>query len=211
MVGGALAWTMPAQSVARLVNLPPQVHGLHGHLRAGGASLVGGYKLDWTVTPGALLLGRLAATARLSGADTELTGEFAASLGGVVVRNLQGRAGAGLLQLLNGTDLACDSRATLNVGVLRFGGGRAEADGRIDIAEGMCSAGGQSAPLPAAEVTLTSDSNDALAVIDTQAGVRIGSARATGDRRMILRLEPEGAAMIPGAPSSAPTILEIPF
>lgn len=202
---------MPAQSLARLVELPPQVLTLEGRLRDGGAMLAGGYRLDWVLEPTALLRGRAAATARLSGADTDVTGAIAAGLGSVVLRDVRGRAGAGLLRLVPGGDLACDSRATLDMDVLGVTGSRAVAAGRIDIAEGTCSIDGQSAPLPAMRVSLGSEGDDALAVAETEAGVRVGSVRVTGDRRAILRLEPEGAAMVPGLPSGAPTILEIPF
>lgn len=211
VLGGALIWTMPAQSLTRLVDLPPQVRGLDGHLRAGGARLAGGYRLDWTLRPEALLGGRIVVTTRLNGADTELTGEMKASSGHVTVRDVRGRAGAGLLRLVPTADLVCDSHAALNVDIFHLGGGRADAAGRIDIAKGTCSAGGQSVPLPALRVALSSAGDDALAEAESEAGVRVGSLRITGDRRSILRIEPDGAVMIPGMPSSAATILEVPF
>lgn len=211
----ALAVTMPASAVGSLVTLPSQVEALSGSVWRGRAALAGGHVLDWRVSLRALWRGRLVADAGLEGPDTRLSGLLALSPWRVAADDWTGRAGPGLLALAPGLAVAsCTSRAVVAVDRLALGRRAAAAQGRVEIAQGACLDGdGREIPVPAMVLRLAADGRDATAVLvrDDATATPLASLRVTGDRRLLVRVEPAGAALVPGMPASAATTLEYPI
>ncbi len=212
---GTLAVTMPAAVVAKLVELPPQVEALSGSVWSGRAAISGGYALTWDTSFGGLIVGRITLDGTFAGADTQVTGSVRLSPWSVMFTDVQGRAGPGLLALLPGLPVtACTSRAIIDVGRAGIGRSWAAADGTVLIAAGTCTdRGGTDLTVPALRMTMQTDGRDARAQLttDDDAATLLASVMVAGDRRLIVRVEPDGARLVPGMPSSAATELEYPF
>lgn len=210
----ALAVTMPASVLASLVSLPPQVETLSGSVWRGRAGLVGGHALGWEVSFRDLWRARLVADAEVEGPDTRLAGVLTASPRSFSAFDWAGRAGPGLLALAPRLAVTCTPRAVVAVDRLALWRRAAAAEGEVAVAEGTCAVeGGGEVAVPAMTLRLSTERRDASAVLvrDDAAATRLASVTVTGDRRLLVRVEPEGAALIPGMPSSAPLILERPL
>ena len=208
----ALAATMPASALRRVIDLPTQITDLRGTIWRGHATLTNGYALDWNGHLAALILAKIAADVTLTGADTQLTGTFTLGPRTMALRDLTGRAGPGLLALAPGLPIdSCTSRAIIDVTRASFGPGRAAAEGQIAVDAGEClDFAGNTFAIPALTLTLHSVGNDAVADLsDTQSA--LAQLTIAGDRRLIIRVEPAGAALIPGMPTAGVTMLEYPF
>ena len=208
----SLAVTMPASALRRFVTLPPQVADLQGTLLHGTARLQDGYVLRWDGLFTGLILARLSADVTLTGADTQINGTVLISPWTVTVRDITGRAGPGLLTLAPGLPIeGCTSRAIVDVTSASFGKAAASAEGQIDIVAGDCTdLAGTVIPLPDMVLTLHSQGADAVADLSTEQ-TPLAQLIVAGDRRLLIRVEPAGAALIPGMPTSGPLILEYPF
>ena len=57
---------------------------------------------------------------------------------------------------------------------------------------------------------LTTQGNDARGLLRDRDSV-LAELTVTGDRRVIGRVEPEGAVLVPGMPTGGPIIIEYPF
>jgi hypothetical protein len=208
----ALAATMPASALRRIIDLPPQITDLRGTVWQGSATLTDGYALHWDSHFSALILARISADVTLTGADTQLTGTVSISPWTTALRDLTGRAGPGLLALAPRVPVeSCTSRAIVDVSLASFGRGRAAAEGQIELEAGACTDfAGNPIAVPALTIALHGAGNDAVAdLTDTQ--TPLAQVTVAGDRRLIIRVEPAGAALIPGLPSSGPIMLEYPF
>lgn len=206
----ALLWTMPAQSIARFASLPPQVMSLEGSALAGRAQLSGGYVLNWRFGAGDLWRLRAVTDVSLGGPDTLLAVNLVATPGSVGIEDLEGRAGAGLLDLAPGLGLECEGRAAVDLDRLAVTFGAIEAAGGADISAGTCRASGTSVDLPASRIALSSDGPAAVALWTLETGAQLARLRVSPERRLQLRLEPRAAALA-GLPSAGATELDIPF
>lgn len=208
----ALVATMPASALRDLGTIPPQVTALYGTIWQGSAGLIGGYTIDWDVRLRDLALLRLRADLAVHGTDTQLFGAATLSRRAAVMTDVAGRAGPGLLKLVPDLPVdRCNTRAIIDIAHIGLLPGRAIAQGRVDIDAGTCTeANGRINPVPAMTATLTSAGSDAQAVLTAQAAT-LAQVTVTGDRRLRLTLQPEGASLIPGLPTGAPIILEFPF
>ncbi len=209
----AMAWTMPARTLARYIDLPPQVLAMEGPLRRGRARLEGGYRLDWALRPAfaaAFAVG-VEADVAVSGPDTQLDGVLMAGLRTIGMRDLTGRAGSGLLKLAPGLGLDCDSRAVVDVTRAIWSRDRVRAEGGAQIDAGACRIGAREVPLPASEVILAEVDDAGLAMLRTLTGTPLGSLRLTPARDATLTVEPQGAALVTGSPTGAAMVLELPF
>ena len=209
-----LAITMPASFLRTLVALPPQVETLSGSAWRGRATISGGHVLDWRVSFRELWLGRLVADTTLDGPDTRLAGVLALSPWQASARDWTGRAGPGLLALAPRLSVAtCSSSAVVAIERLALARRSAAAEGEIGIADGTCSdRSSREYPVPAMTLRLSTDGSDAQAALSRSgATTPLAQVTVTGDRRLLIRIEPEGAALVPGMPASGPTILEYPF
>ena len=204
---------MPATALAKLIVLPPQIERLSGSLWQGDAALTGGYTLHWDTRLGGLVLGRLGADVTLIGADTLLAGQLRASPRQMSLRDVAGRAGPGLLELApNLAVTGCTSRAVVDVPLLALGRSAAAADGTVTLDAGACTTfDGTDVAVPSLTLTLTTQGPDAVADLTDAAATPLAQITVAGDHRLILRLDPAGAMLIPGLPTSGPIILEYPF
>lgn len=211
--GAALLVTMPAQVLVTVVNLPSQVETLTGRAWAGEAGLRGGHRLSWRLSPRDLWRLRVVADAELLGPDTRLSGMLAVSPWAVSSLGWSGRAGPGLLQLAPGFAATCTPLAVVDVERLSRGARRASADGTVAVAAGSCALpSGTEAPVPAMTLSLSTEGRDARAVlVRDDDGATLAGATVTGSRRLRLRIEPAGAALVPGLPASGPIELERPL
>lgn len=208
----ALIVTLPASALRRVAVIPAPITDLYGGLWEGRAVLDGGYSLDWDLRGWSLLTARVVADWTLQGPDTQLTGVATVSLGSVSAADVVGRIGPGLLDLVPDAALKdCTSRAVVDVQKVTWREGAAAATGAVLITEGRCTdLLGRDATVPQMTLDLTTEGNDAHARLKDRDS-NLAEFTVTGDRRLIARIEPEGAVLVPGMPTSGPMIIEFPF
>ncbi|MEQ5826269.1 hypothetical protein J3456_02735 [Sulfitobacter sp. NFXS29] len=204
--------TLPATALHRVAVVPAQITDLYGSLWKGRAVLSGGYSLDWEVRGRSLLLARGVVDWTLQGNDTQLTGVASATPWALEARTVVGRAGPGLLALVPEFALKnCTSRAVVDVQTLRWQEGRAAAAGVVSVEAGSCEdLLGSAATIPQMTLDLTTQGSDARGQLRDRDSV-LAEFTVTGDRRLIARVEPEGAVLVPGMPTGGPIIIEYPF
>lgn len=204
--------TWPASALREVATLPAQITGLYGNIRAGRATLTGGYALNWDLRESQLLRLRALADVTLEGPDTRLEGQVVARLGSLSAQAVSGRAGPGLLALVPDPLISdCSARAVVDIQGLSISRTAAAANGVVQIDAGQCKdLLGRDMTIPQMTVDLSTQGNDARAVVSDRDG-ELGQITVAGDRRLIVRVEPEGATLIPGMPTSGPVIVEYPF
>lgn len=204
--------TLPATALHRVAVVPAQITDLYGSLWKGRAVLSGGYSLDWEVRGRSLLLARGVVDWTLQGNDTQLAGVASATPWAFEARTVVGRAGPGLLALVPEFALKnCTSRAVVDVQTLRWQEGRAAAAGVVSVEAGSCEdLLGRAATIPQTTLDLTTQGSDARGLLRDRDSV-LAEFTVTGDRRLIARVEPEGAVLVPGMPTGGPIIIEYPF
>lgn len=208
----SLLATLPATAVKEFVTLPSQVTDLYGSLWRGRAHLIGGNTLEWSHDPKLLFLLRARWDVILRGPDTQLSATATISPWAIELKDLSGRAGSELLKLVPDILVdSCNTRAVVDVQNLRLSRRAAAANGRISIDEGICTdAFNRRQSVPQMTVNFMTQGQDALAVLADRDG-QLARFTVAGDRRFIVRVEPEGATLVPGLPTSGPIILEYPF
>ncbi len=208
----ALIVTLPATALHRVAVVPAQITDLYGSLWKGRAVLSGGYSLDWEVRGQPLLLARGVVDWTLQGRDTQLTGVARATPWALEAETVVGRAGPGLMALIPGLALKnCTSRAVVDLQSLSWREGRATAAGVVSVEAGNCEdLLGRAASVPQMTLDLTTQGNDARGLLRDRDSV-LAELTVTGDRRVIARVEPEGAVLVPGMPTGGPIIIEYPF
>ncbi|WP_187394063.1 type II secretion system protein N [Oceaniovalibus sp. ACAM 378] len=211
MFAGTVLLTAPASVIARMGQVPPQVLGLSGTLWSGQARLDGGLSLawqgNWRSIPARL---RLESGLSVTGPGTLLTGTAFAGFGQTGLRDLSGRAGAEVLALLPGA-APCNGQAVVDVTQASWSRDGVIGLGRIRIGESRCQpVGGRAFQAPALNLDLTTEPPEAVATLTTDDASRtvMATARLTSRGRIRLRIEPAGARIVPGLPSSGPTELE---
>lgn len=207
-----LVATMPADALRHFVSIPRQITALYGTVWHGRADLMGDYVLNWDHRASHLIRLRATVDARLSGDDTQLTGTMSGGPFTVSLHDAMGRAGPGLLALVPGLAVAtCTTQAVVDVAEVTLTRGAARADGRITVDAGTCTeVSGRIDPVPPLDILLDTVGNDARAQVTTD-GTSLAEVIVVGDRRLILTLQPDGSALIPGLPTGAPITLEYPF
>ena len=81
----------------------------------------------------------------------------------------------------------------------------------VSIEAGRCiDRSGRDHSVPALRVDLLSQGDDAVAIVSDDGG-QLARLTLTSDRRALVRVEPEGAVLVPGLPTSGPIILEYPL
>lgn len=208
----ALIVTLPATALRRVADIPAPITDLYGGLWEGRAVLDGGYSLDWQLSAWPLFVGRGVAEWTLRGPDTQLAGVATVTPGSFAAADIVGRVGPGLLDLLPGAALQnCTSRAVVDVQQLTWRKGAATAAGAVLISEGRCKdLLGRDTTVPQMTLDLTTKGNDAHALLQDRDST-LAEFTVTGDRRWITRIEPEGAVLVPGMPTSGPVVIEFPF
>ncbi|WP_172975849.1 type II secretion system protein N [Sulfitobacter sp. THAF37] len=204
--------TLPASALREVATVPAQVTGLYGNIRAGRATLAGGYTLDWDLRESELWRLRALADVTLEGPDTRLEAQVVGGFASLSARSVSGRAGPGLLALIPEPLISdCTSRAVVDIQEVSISRSAAAASGVIQVDGGQCKDMlGRDMTIPQMTVDLSTQGDDARAVVSDRDG-ELGQITIAGDRRLILRVEPEGATLIPGMPTSGPVIVEYLF
>ncbi len=174
--------------------------------------LQGGYALDWSTQSWPLFAARAVVDWTLQGPDTLLTGVAVVTPWSVAGTDILGRAGPGLIALVPGAVFKnCTSRAVVDVQELSWRSSAVAAAGVVSFDAGTCEDFlGRTSSLPAMTLDLSTKGADALAELRDRDG-RLAQVTIAGDRRVILRIEPEGATLVPGMPTGGPMVVEYPF
>jgi hypothetical protein len=208
----ALIVTTPASAVRMVIPVPQKVTEIYGSIWNGRATLSNGYSLEWKLRGRSVWLVRGVVDWNLQGQDTQLKGIATVTPWSLRGTDIVGRAGPGLLALVPDTMLMdCSSRAVVDVQDLMVQQGSFAAAGVISTDAGTCKdLLGRSVSLPAMTLDLSTIGADARGDLRDRDG-RLAQVTVTGNRRVILRVEPEGAALIPGLPTGGPIVIEYPF
>ena len=167
--------------------------------------------LTWQADLSAVLRGRIAADFLLTGAGTRIEARGWKSFFGFGVTDATGRAGSELLALVPNA-LDCRGNASVAISEITAGRTAVRASGEIRTSNAVCRTLGQDeVTVRPLVIALSSEDNDAVARIATETGDRLGEVRVKPARRVLIRIEPDGARLIPGLPASAPTEIELPF
>lgn len=212
--GGALVVTAPASVLSRVVEIPPTVTGLAGTVWQGQAVVAGGIAAAWQVDIfGSLQSGALVADWTLTGADSRLSGRASGAPGRAEVTDVSGVAGWSLLAAAM-TDLPaqCNLSARVEIEKAKLGPGVVSGRGKLTSPPMVCATEAGEISVPATTTTLTPIEGGVRLVAETREdGVRLGSVDLLARGWMIATLEPAGAQLIPGMPSSAATVVEMPL
>ncbi|MEL6915787.1 MAG: hypothetical protein AAFP13_14920 [Pseudomonadota bacterium] len=207
----SLALSAPVTLVSLFQPLPPQIAALSGTAREGRAALSGGIALTWRADWSGLVRGRLGADLVLVGPETRIDADAWAGLGGVGMSDAIGRAGPELLALFPEA-ATCEGSAVVDIQTLRVSRARYDVSGEIRTRAAICRGPGLGeVTVPPLLIALGAVGDGAEARVTSAAREPYAEALLTPDRRARIRIEPAGARLVPGLPSSEPIELELPF
>ncbi len=214
-----LVATVPVGFAARMagVVLPADV-ALSGTLWNGIADFAQGHRATWDSRVGASVRARAwVADLRVTGPETDLTGQWALRPGGATLAPLGGRMGWSLIDaVLPGLEITCATTADVDVARAEFGPDNRAATGQLRLAPGTCARVDGTVtdvPLPAvvADIATTADGvGIAITGVDTP-GMALGNLLVTPDDRLRITVFAAGAALVPGLPSSGDSQIELPL
>lgn len=211
-----LAATAPARVVGRIVELPPVVSHISGTVWNGEAVLANRLVAEWRVRPTASLGARaLRLDWSVAGSDTRLTG--AASVGpdgSVSVAGITGIAGWSLVEAaLTGVPFRCDPRARVDIAEIAVADAAFRAEGTMITGRGECAdeVGAVAVPALEALVENVADGVRLLVRLREQPDTVLGEAVVTAAGDLVITIQPAGAALVPGMPTSAATVIEMPL
>ena len=204
----SLAANAPARQLVQRLDLALAEDAVSGTVMHGQIALDGGFALRWDVRPWASLTTlRLAADVTLQGPQTGIGGPVAVGLSSYDIGPVAGSADAAVLRaIFPGIDLRCAGpvlAAGLQVTLTRqtFTGTGSVRTDRL-----TCGA----AVIPAMALSFAPVAAGSVATV-TAGPVPVITATAAGDGRLAVVLHKEGAALIPGLPSSADSSIELPL
>lgn len=214
--GVFLAATAPSRIVGRFVDLPPAVSHLSGTVWKGEAVLANRLVADWRVDPSASLGARaLRLGWSMAGSDTRLTGTASiAPDGAVSVTGISGVAGWSLVEAaLTGVPFRCDPRARVDIAEIAVADGQFRAEGRMTTGPGQCAddIGAVAVPALDAEVENVDGGVRLLVRLNERPDTVLGEAVVTAAGDLIITIQPAGAALVPGMPTSAASVIEMPL
>ena len=183
-----------------------------------------GLVLDWQVNAlTSVLTGRLRAKVTLSGLDSDLTAQIAVRRDSASLLSAEGTIGWPLVDvLMPGLTIGCNLTARLRDLAIRdiplhdLIHALPTATGSLQVAQGTCARhDGKFGTVPVPDLTLTIAPKDGgtLGRVTTTAApdTALTEAEITKDARILIKVYPEGAARVPGMPSSGITELEVPL
>ena len=213
---------MPARFAAQKAGLGAMADRVSGTLWTGAAQLDGAHRMTWE-TSALESLRRMTVVVnwRLTGPGTDLAGRVAVPLPPRADRaeldSVDGKVSWPLVDaVLPGLQIRCDTQATITGLRVSLTPGLRTGEGSLAAAAGSCAridGAMPPVPTPALAVVLTSDA-DGLVGILTQAGVPevpLATGRLSNNDRIIVTVHVEGAAMVPGMPTSADSEIELPL
>jgi len=207
---GSVVALAPVSVLTRKADMGPAVVAVYGSLRAGRVELAGGYRLTWNSRLAVLGVPHLVTGFVLEGTDTRITGDIDTGLAGIRARDVSGRAGPGLTQLVPGA-WACEMSA--RVADVSFGWGwrRASASGSVNTPEGTCTKGEQSIAMPPLALLLSNEQRDAVLSLTDGEQTSLARVAIRRERLLDITVEPAAAAIFPQLPRSGPILLTLPF
>lgn len=219
----SLVWYTPVRFVAHHSGLPNTgpvaISRLSGTLWHGRLQIDGAHHLTWTIRIGGSLWAfGLAADWQIAGPDADISGAAVLRPSGIDLGPLSGRTGWPLVSaVLPNLLIACTGEARLAGVTLQVGPRVRDASGTVTTPDAECrrlDGQGRAVPAPALHAQLASTDDGTLTLLVTpQAGARVAllSARLTPDDRVVVTIHKEGAALVPGMPSTADSELELPL
>lgn len=212
---GALAVTAPAAVIARAVDLPPAIVGLTGTVWQGQAAVDGGSVVGWSVNAAGSLQSRaIAADWTVTGPDTRLSGEIIGSTGRIEIADVSGVVGWSLISaVVADLPVQCDLTARVGIARAALGPGDVSGSGTATTPPMTCrTENGGDVAIPAlSSVMAPIEGGVRIEISAREGGERLGSVDLLAKGWMALTLEPAGARLIPGMPSSAATVVEMPI
>lgn len=221
---GALAYmssliaTAPAQVLSRVVDVPPAMQTLSGKLWNGRATLEGGLQVGWQISPWRSLVGMaIHMDWDLRAPDTQLEGHVRISRSDVAVRDVKGVAGWRLVDaVLPGLPFRCDPTARVDVSEAGFSRTtytvEIVAAGSLLTGPGACMDDKGTTNIPALRgeaATVAGDLSIKVRPRDDPA-TELGTILLKRTGTLVVTVQPAGARLVPGLPSSAPTVIEMP-
>ncbi|WP_037967744.1 hypothetical protein [Sulfitobacter guttiformis] len=201
---------MPVSLITRNTDLSPAVIAVYGSIRSGKADLKGGYQLEWHSSAGVLWLPHLRTEFVLEGADSRVTGTLRTGLRGIKARDVAGRAGPGLAQLVEGAWL-CDMTARLSDVNFGWYWRSAQASGLVSTPQGTCSKDGRQITVPSLTLVLGQVERDASLVLTGAQEAALATVRVRRERRIDIEILPAAADVFPQLPRGGPINLQLPF
>ena len=206
----SFAANTPARWVVQRFNLALAEDAVSGTVMHGQIALDGGFVLRWDLRPWASLRGlRLAADVTLQGPQTDIGGPVTMGLASYDIGPVAGTADAQVVgAVFPGVSLRCAGpvlAAGLRVAMTRqtiTGAGTLRSD------ELTCRNAAQA--IPPMRLTFTPLKTGTVAAV-VAGPLPVVTATAAGDGRLSVVLHKEGAALIPGLPSSADSSIDLPL
>ncbi len=221
MVGAGLvtmAATVPVGFAVRMAGVAvPEGAVLSGTVWHGGATMQGHQAVwDSRVWESVTALAWVA-DLRVTGPQTDLSGQWALRPGAGTLAPLRGRMGWSLIDaVMPGLEITCATTADVDVVNVAVSPDARMATGQLRLAAGTCARVDGTVtdvPLPAllADITTTPD-GVGIGITDVAAsGVPLGNLLVTPDDRLRITVFAAGAAMVPGLPSSGDSQIELPL
>jgi hypothetical protein len=214
-----MAATMPVGFAVRIagVGLPADVR-LTGTVWAGAADFAGHHRATWdSRISGSVLALAWVADLRISGPQTDLSGQVALHPRRAVVAPLRGRMGWSLIDaVMPGLEITCATTADVEIAAAEIGADGRSATGQIRLAPGLCARVDGTVidvPLPALMADIaTTPEGVGIDIVGVQTpDVPLGTLKITPDDRLRVTVFAAGAAMVPGLPSSGDSQIELPL
>lgn len=217
----SLAATLPVSVAAGYVAPPVEINGYSGTVWNGAADLPGGHSVRWHVDlPGSLASRGLALDVVLRGPGTDLGGRV--TLRGLSGRDLRidGLSGPAawplVATLAPKLRIACDAAAVLRDIEITVIPGRRSGEGGLSSGPGSCTRIDRAmppVPVPALAGRIATVPTGVRAVLTRAESLEtpLAEAEITNDNLLLVTIYPEGAALVPGMPSSGETSLEFPL
>lgn len=218
----SLAATLPARVAAGYVSPPVEINGYSGTVWNGAAGLQGGHALRWRVDGWRSLAAfSVVLDAALEGPGTALGARVTAQGLGAQAIRIEGLDGVAAWPLVAALapeiGIACaDATARIEDVALTLAPGRRGGSGRAYAGPGFCARvgrAGEAAPLPALAAVIAGGEAGLGAVLTLAEtpDEPLAEAVLANDDRLVLTVYPEGAALVPGLPTSGEIILEYPL
>lgn len=213
--GMGLVATAPARAVDWAVDMPRAVRAVSGTIWRGSAVLQGGYVAEWEVSPWASLAAlRLEGDWTIAGPEMRIAGHARIAPGQVEVTSASGSLGWDVVDaVLPDLPFRCDPSARIEIASLRVSGEEITIAGTAQSGPGRCAddLGVIDVPGLLAKIASNAEGIDLKITRRDTPGQALGDIRLLRTGRLVVTVQPQGARLVPGLPTSGPTVLELPI
>ena len=211
--GAALAVTMPARAFGMVLTLPEKVRSVSGTVWNGAATLSDGFVARWQVAPWRSILSASSQGSwTLRGPQTRLDGQVEIEGAHWALSEVSGYVGWDVVEAaLPGLPFHCDPVAEVSLERIRMSNMLA-AEGEIISEPGRCADDEGAVAVPALFAQLSFESDALLLTVHPLAmrTTTLGHLKLRANT-LIVTIEPAGARLVPGMPTSGPTVFEMPI